>query len=97
MDLLDLIKFLVPQMKNAETELTAYRMTLEAFKQVFPQHTQLLDATLATSRQSPALADLMRKKWDEPLERFLQRESESPTVEGALEMFRKMPKDGPIN
>jgi hypothetical protein len=93
MNLLDLVKTLVPRMKNADSELTAYKMTLETFKQNAPQYAGFLDSVLATSRLSPSLGGLMHKKWDEPLEQFLQQESESPTLEAVLELFNKISED----
>lgn len=85
-----LLEIVIAAVREREGNFTAYRMALELFTRQYPQHRATLDAYVEQSKQSPALADLMRQKYDEPLEKLRQEGSESLTVEQALRLFRAM-------
>ena len=85
-----LLETMIAAVKERERNFTAYRMAFELFTRQYPQHRATVDAYVEQSKQSPALADLMRQKYDEPLEKLRQEDAESLTVEQALKLFRAM-------
>jgi len=87
-----LIEAAIVAIKERERELSAYRSAYAVLRIMYQESVDILDATLAQALQSPALAELMRQKYDIPLETWLQQENESLTVEQALELFRKIKK-----
>jgi hypothetical protein len=76
------------QIKRLETELRAYELTFAAFKQVHPESSETLDASLVAARRSPALADMMRQKYDVPLEKLLQSGAEVLSMEEVSKLLR---------
>ncbi len=97
MNLKDLLKFIVERVRALDAELIANQRALAAFIVAYPQHTQILNDALTASRQSHVLAEMMRRKYDVPLEKWLQEDADSLTVEEALKLFREMKQTDQIN
>jgi len=83
--------------KGLESELRAYERAFAAFKIALPQYAQLLDDSLVAARLSPALQEMMRKKYDEVLGKFLQPGVEVLSQEEVLTLLHMPLKSTKIN
>lgn len=77
--------------KGLESELRAYEMTFAALKLAlepsYPGFSKLADDGLAAARQSPILAERMRKQYDELLEKCLPQGTEVLSPEEVLKLL----------
>jgi hypothetical protein len=87
---------IIGEFKAMNSKLRAYELTMGAFKKLFPEHTALLDEALAVARVSPGLRESMTRRFDIPLEKFLQEASGLP-LDKALKLFESMKQNGPVN
>lgn len=64
-------------------ELAAHGTVIMAMKQIYSD----LDASLAAARESPVVRESVRKRFHEPLEKFLQQVSEAALEEETLQQW----------
>ena len=56
--------FLADKVRELDTEFEVHKMAFAAFKEIFPEYAERLDASLAASRQSSVLQEKLRLKYD---------------------------------
>jgi hypothetical protein len=91
----DLLETTFSKFKEMGAELLAYQMAFAVLKKAlehdYPGFAALSDESLAAARRSPALQEMLRQRFDEPLGRFLQQVSQAESEEEVEKLLRAMP------
>jgi hypothetical protein len=87
-DIERLFRLMWSVVKAIDTELVAHQQAIKALR--LARDPEDVDATLAYARQSPALHEAMRQKYDVALETWLRTVPESLQVKEALKRFEDL-------
>ena len=90
-----LLRLVFRQFRKMRAELFAHQMALETLKRTLepsdPGFAALADVALDSARTSPALRKTLQKRYDEPLEKFLQQVDQAATEEEVEKLLRATP------
>ena len=89
-----LIAHIMAQFKMLETELLAHKAVCFALGQTLISD---MEESLEAARNSPAVHQVINKKYDKPLETLLQRIDEQDQGEALLQWFQGWKPEGPAN
>ena len=92
-----IVKSLLENFKNVESELMAYRMVFLGLKMFDPSQTPYLDQAFQQALESPALRNKMNQKYDEALEKFLKQVDESLSSQELMRWLEDWKPEGSIN
>ena len=92
-----LVKFIMTNFKNLESELMAYQLTLAGIEQTIPEQARFFKVALELARNSGPLKKMMHEKYDEALEKFLQQADQEQLDPTVLKWFQEWKPTGQVN